>query len=80
MTSVDSDPRSFDQVLCSQIWVESCSKVTVDFRSVRLSIEIESNNNEFRKIGKSSMKLPVGGKFTKSTKDKVTLSCYAPRS
>merc|ERR1711860_438770 len=55
LTSVDSDPKSFDQVLCAQSWVESCSKVTVDFR----------------KIGKSSMKLPVGGKFTKSKKDKV---------
>merc|ERR1712032_1103810 len=55
LTSVDSDPKSLDQVLCSQAWVESCSKVKVDFR----------------KIGKSSMMLPVGGKFTRSNKDKV---------
>merc|ERR1712154_185156 len=55
LTSVDSDPKSFDQVLCSQAWVESCSKVRVDFR----------------KIGKSSMMLPVGGKFSKSSKVNV---------
>ena len=41
MTSVDSDPKSFDQVLCAQSWVESCSKVKVDFRSVKFKMKTE---------------------------------------
>merc|ERR1712045_531247 len=49
----DSDVGMFGQIVCSRSWVDTCTKVNVDFR----------------KIGKPSMKLPVGGTF--SQKDKV---------